>query len=163
MKQGTISVLFGCHSIVHSFWVTLSWRKLYKGWPSLKELICILVHDTGHWGKDYLENLEQKRAHWELGAKMAGRLFGNKGYELCAGHCEYSGFPKSKLYKADKYASYIAPFWWQIMNTIFEPKLRMGYSHRKAVELFQAQVKESIESGEYRNTHEIYLERCIGN
>ncbi len=160
MKQGTVSVLFGCHSPVHSFYVWRAWRKLYGVHPCFWETVCIAIHDTGHWGTNYLDNLQEKKVHWKLGAKLAGKLFGDKGFKLCAGHCEYSGFPQSKMYKADKLSQYKQSRLWSYWYQVFEPKISMGYSKKEAYERFMAQVSKSIESGEFRSSHEMYLERC---
>ena len=85
MKQGTVSVLFGCHSIVHSFLVLASWRILYGRFPKFWQIVCIFIHDIGHWGLDYLDNEDEKKKHWILGAKIAFYLYGKKGFFLCAG------------------------------------------------------------------------------
>ena len=159
MTQGTISILVGCHSVIHSFLVVLSWKKLYNKFPSFWEFLCIFFHDIGHWGLNYLDDFEQKKKHWKLGADIAYRLFGSKGFLLVAGHCNYSGYPPSKLYKADKYSWYIAPKWLLFLNTIFEPKLRAGYSRMESVRRFSAQVKESIEGNYYKSTHSFFLDR----
>src|SRR3990172_13355264 len=100
MKQGTISVTVGCHSLVHSLLVWLSWVRLYRKLPSFRQGVCIAIHDIGHWGKDYLDDVEAKREHWILGARIAGKLFGDKYYAFCAGHDAYSGYARSELYKA---------------------------------------------------------------
>lgn len=160
MKQGTISVLVGCHSVIHSILVLRAWRHLYGRWPAFWQFLCIFIHDIGHWGRDYLNDYEQKKVHWVLGAKVAGVLFGFRGFVLVAGHCRYNGFPESPLYKADKYSWIYEPYWWAWWNGLVEPKLRMGYSMREAYDRFHAQVKENVESGEYRPTHDMYLERC---
>ena len=160
MKQGTVSVLIGCHSpATHGLFVLLSWRRLYGRWPAPWQAACIAIHDVGHWGTDYLTNLPEKRGHWRRGARWALRLFGRKGYRLVAGHCEYSGFRRSELYKPDKYSWYLAPTPWIYWNDIVEPEIRHGLPRRESVRRFKAQVQESIESGAYRNTHEMYLER----
>lgn len=160
MKQGTISVLFGCHSIVHSWLVIRSWKILYSKWPKPWQIICILLHDIGHWGKNYLSSAEEKRRHWVLGAMVARKLFGRKGFYLCIGHTMLST-PDITMHKPDKYSYYIAPTWWLWTNCIFEPKLRMGYSIKEAVKRFRKQVANSIESGAYTDTHEHYLNRCM--
>jgi hypothetical protein len=36
----------------------------------------------------------------------------------------------------------------------------MGFSWREAIRLFLIQVEKSVKSGEFRSTHEFYLERC---
>jgi len=160
VKQGTVSVLVGCHSPVHSVIVVLAWKKLYGKWPTFKELVCIFLHDIGHWGLDYLDDVEQKNKHWRLGAQVAEWLFGIEGYRLCAGHCRQSGMGESKLYRADKYSWHIAPFWWVWLNNFTEPKIMVGYtSSAAAVRDFKARVKESVESGSFSETHKFYLER----
>jgi len=123
-------------------------------------MLCIFLHDIGHWGLNYLDDYEQKKEHWKLGAKIAGKLFGYKGWWICAGHCSHSGIPNSPLYKADKYSWHMAPEWWLYTNALFEPKLRMGYSRIQAVRRFKENVRESIESGVFRSTHSMYLKRC---
>lgn len=160
MKQGTVSVICGCHSPVHSLLVLKAWKKLYCKWPEPWEVACIFLHDIGHWGTDYLDDYEKKKEHWLLGAYVAHKLFGSKGYALLAGHSSHSGFPKSKLYKADKFSWSLAPYWWLWTNCVAEPKLQMGYTKREAIKRFRSQVKESLESGKYQETHQFYLDRC---
>lgn len=160
MTQGTISIILGCHSPIHSFYVLKAWIKLYHKPPCFWELVCIFIHDWGHFGKQYLDDLELKKQHWILGAKIAKVLFDQKGFDFCAGHCEYSGFPQSRLYKADK-LSQIHPYWWSWIYQTFEPKLKGKYtSKRESWEAWQSQVRHSVESGEYRGSHEMYIERC---
>lgn len=159
MRQGTISVLFGCHSVIHSLLVIISWKKLYKSFPGTMESVCILLHDVGHVGKDYLNNDEQKREHWKLGARIASKIFGIDGYNLVAGHDRYSGYPESRMYKPDKYSWSIAPYWWLWINNIIEPKIRQGMGNREAIIDFQDKVRQSINSGAYIPTHDMYIER----
>lgn len=160
MKQGTISVLVGCHSPIHSIMVARAWKKLYGKRPSFRELVCIFLHDIGHWGLDYLDDVEQKNKHWRLGARVAEWLFGIEGYRLCAGHCRQSGMGESKLYKADKYSWHIAPTWWLWTNNVFEPKLMVGFSKNiDAIRNFRKFVAANIESGFAAETHQCYLER----
>lgn len=160
MKQGTISVFFGCHNIFHSVFVLIAWIKLYRRLPKFWQLICIFIHDIGHYGKNYLDNIAEKKRHWIGGARLAEKLFGIKGFLFIAGHCAYSGYKKSELYKADKYSWHIMPGWFHLIFQTFEPKLKMGCSRMEAIRAFKKAVKESIESGEFRSTHDIYLERC---
>ncbi len=131
MKQGTVSVLIGCHSPIHSWYTLKAWRVLYGSWPCWWEVCCIFLHDIGHWGKQYLDDPEQKAEHWKLGAKVALVLFGDKGYYLVAGHCRYSSEIRSWLLKADKYSWLLAPYWWLWMNTVAEPKLMRNYPTRR--------------------------------
>lgn len=164
MREGTVSVLVGCHSPIHSILVVRSWIKLYGRWPRPWELGCIFLHDVGHWGLDYLSNPNLKYRHWIKGARIARKLYGNKGYDLIAGHCpEESGFPMSGLCKPDKYSHMISPTWFEYWNTIVEPKLLIGCKSRMdAVRRFKAATKKNVMSGDYRSTHQLYLERCQG-
>ena len=160
MKQGTVSVLVGCHSIIHSLLVIKAWRHLYGKWPAFWELVCILIHDIGHWGKDYLNNYEEKQQHAELGARVAGVLFGKRGYDLVLGHNAYNGQPRSKLFEPDKYSWVIAPEWWMVTNTWFEPKLiRKGSTRRQSAVMFKEAMRENMMNGWDKRGHDIYLEQ----
>ena len=160
MKQGTVSVLVGCHSPIHSLLTIRAWHALYGHWPAPWEATCAFLHDIGHWGKNYLDDPEEKRRHWQAGAWTARRLFGQRGQYLVAGHDRDSGYTESPLYWADKLSWWYAPTWWLLSNTMVEPRLRMGYGRREAVRRFREQVRNNIISGEYRPTHDFYLERC---
>lgn len=164
MKQGTISVLFGCHSVLHSITVARAWRRLYGSWPKGWELACIFLHDIGHWGTNYLDNVEEKRQHAVLGARVAGALFGKKGYELVAGHNPYNGAPRSRLFEPDKFSWLLASKWWMWTNTIFEPKLiRPGYSRMESVMMFKTAMWENARHGYKKQGHDIYLEQWCKN
>jgi hypothetical protein len=159
VKQGTISALIGIHSPMHSVLVIRSWKKLYGKWPKPWQIVCIFLHDIGHLGKNYLDDVDEKREHWELGANIAHKLFGGKGFLFIAGHDSYSGFPKSDLYKADKYSWYIAPYWFLWLNNVIEPKIKCGMKNREAILDFQSNVRKSIESGSFGATHDLYIAR----
>lgn len=160
LSQGTISVLLGCHSQMHSLLVLIAWIKLYHSFPSWWQVICILIHDIGHWGKDYLDDYEQKKRHGELGAKIARWLFGQKGYDLVIGHNPYEGVTKSALHDPDKYSWIIAPIWWLLSNQIFEPKLiRKGSSRRESAKIWKDAIRKNMETGFRKPGHEIYLEQ----
>ena len=160
MKQGTISVLVGCHSPVHSLVVLVAWRKLYRRWPAWWQVVCIFLHDIGHWGKQYLDDYEAKKKHGFLGAKIAKRLFGKKGYDLVAGHNPYNGQQKSELHDPDKYSWVIAPVWWMMSNCIFEPKLqRKGCSKRESAVMFKEAMRQSWMTGFKELGHEIYMKQ----
>lgn len=114
-------------------------------------------------GLDYLDDFEQKKTHWALGAVVARFLFGQKGFDLVAGHCSHSGYELSKLYKPDKYSWYIAPVWWLWWNNLVEPKLAINCcSSMDAIRKFRAMVRESVESGKFKSTHEMYMRRREG-
>ena len=160
MKQGTWSVLLGCHSTIHSVMVILAWKKLYGKLPNCWETVCILLHDIGHWGKDYLDNYDEKMQHGELGAKIAKTLFGQKGFDLIIGHNGYQGYARSKLYAPDKYSWLIAPDIWIMSNTIAEPKLiRKNSTRKESAVMFKDAMKKNIDSGFPIEGHEIYLKQ----
>lgn len=160
MAQGTVSVLLGCHSPLHSIMVLIAWCKLYRKPPKLWQACCIFLHDIGHWGKNYLDNYEEKTHHAELGAKVAGKLFGKKGYDLIIGHCSYNGQARSELYEPDKYSWIITPLWWMIMNTWFEPKLqRRGNSRKESALMFKEAMSDNQKTGWQKQGHDIYIEQ----
>lgn len=153
MTEGTKSYLFGCHHFfMHPLFVLIAWVKLYRSWPKPWELACIFLHDIGHIGKQYLSDYNQKKTHWVLGAEIAYKLFGMKGYEMVAGHVTQAGVLRSKLYRPDKHSWVIAWKWWLELNRIVEPQLQSA-----TVEEFQTAVKENIESGYIHGNHDIYL------
>jgi len=164
ISQGTISVIFGCHSPIHSLLILISWRILYNCFPKWWQIVCIFLHDWGHWGMNYLDDYSKKKQHWQLGASLAYKLYGKKGFSFCAGHTSHSGEPQSKLAKADKYSRYICPTWWVWVLNFIEPALAQGYATKwQSAKHFKAQVKDSVESGEFRSTHSFYLDRqCDG-
>ncbi len=160
LRQGTISVLFGCHSQFHSIVVILAWKKWWGSWPSFWQFICIILHDIGHWGKDYLNDYEEKKRHAELGAKVAGVLFGQKGYNLVSGHNSYNHETRSQLYAPDKYSWELAPVWWLMSNQIFEPKLiRKGRGRRESAVMFKEAMRENRKLGFKEHGHDIYLKQ----
>jgi hypothetical protein len=153
ISQGTISVLIGCHSPIHSYYVTKAWRHLYGKWPEPWEVVCIFLHDLGHWGKNYFEDIELKRQHWKAGARIAGYLFGRKGYKLTAGHCPSSDVPRSLLYMADKTSWVLAPMWWHYLYCLFEPQITKGASVSEHIPRFKEWVNENIARENPRETH----------
>lgn len=115
MNVGTKSLLFGVHQIIlHPIFVTWAWRKLYKSWPNWKELVCIIVHDWGYWGKPDMDG-EEGKDHPYLGGYIADWLFGDLWMEFCALHSRWMAnrweMPVSKLCAPDKYALTLYPKW----------------------------------------------------
>jgi len=108
--------------------VLLAWRLEYESWPKWWEVICIFLHDCGICGRQYLSDDTAKNGHWELGADLATKIVWklsgiNRNYakgvyvfELCAGHTQESGFPESKLARADKRSWLVAPMIWLWWN-----------------------------------------------
>jgi len=157
MSPGTRSWLFGCHSPSHSILTTVAWRKLYGTWPAPWELACIFLHDIGHVGTNFWDNVEEKNNHWQLGAEIAGCLFGDDGYKLCAGHDANSGLPQSKLHKPDKYSRLLEPAWLLVLERIIEPEIRRAGGFHGIAE-FRERLRKNIDSGKFNPTHDIFLE-----
>lgn len=120
MKSGTVSVLFAEHSIIHSILVIIAWKKLYGKFPYLWEIVCILIHDIGYFGKPYLStgNIDD---HEILGAKIANKLFGKKGFELIYHH-RVRNQPVSLLEAPDDYSWCLAPVWWLRLTWLLQRK-----------------------------------------
>lgn len=71
MRTGTKSLLFGVHQIFwHPVTVLLAWIWLYRELPNLKELVCIVIHDWGYWGKANMDD-EDGESHPEWAAGVA--------------------------------------------------------------------------------------------
>jgi len=136
MTEGTKSYLIGCHQfLLHPLWVLLAWRLEYKCWPKCWEILGIFLHDIGICGRQYLSDDKGKIGHWRKGAFLTssivyrlvyGKLYPRaikwlllptKAFDFCAGHCpEESGFPESKLSRADKRSWLVAPICWLWWN-----------------------------------------------
>jgi len=113
MKTGTKTLLLGGHQfILHPFFVTLAWNKLFKKWPDLQELVCIIIHDWGYWGCEKVESKEGED-HPKFGAEWAGILFDKRYRELVAGHSRHyakkNDYKLSDLYPADKLSTCLWP------------------------------------------------------
>jgi hypothetical protein len=113
MRTAVRSYLVGMHNpIIHSATVLVAWIKIYKGLPSIKESICIFVHDIGYLKQTAIDGDDNN--HPELGAKMC-RLFGPEYFNLCIAHSrDYAKklkLPLSKLGYADKGSVLIYPNW----------------------------------------------------
>jgi hypothetical protein len=155
MTQGTKSVLFGCHQfLIHPLLVLIAWVKYYRSVPALWQIVCIFLHDVGHIGKQYLDDPIAKAGHWRLGAKIAGKLFGRKGFEFVAGHVTRSICPRSMLYYPDKLSWLISPNVWLNLNSLIED---FGTEASKA-ENWKRIVAQNVENGFAKGSHELYLE-----
>ena len=131
MKTGTKSLLWGVHQIViHPITVFLAWRKLY-GWPNWKEMVCIVIHDWGYWGKAHM-NDEAGEKHPEWAAEFALRFLDVVDppcpfWNLCIFHSRhyarnYNTKP-SKLCFADKLALMYDPWWLYIPRALASGEL----------------------------------------
>ncbi|MDH5541934.1 MAG: hypothetical protein OEY64_03105 [Nitrospinota bacterium] len=151
MKLGTKTLLFGVHQVViHPLLVTIAWCKLYKSFPSFKELVCIIIHDWGYWGKASLK-CEDGDRHPELGAKIAGKLFGPEWSDFILGHSSFyivrHHIKRSKLLAPDKYWHCFTPFWfyrWLSVPT-GEMKHYRELGHARQVARFEASDEEWYE------------------
>lgn len=121
MTEGTKSILLGCHSILHSFWIWVAWRKIYGKYPNWWQTLCILLHDVGYAGKNYLTE-KNNDGHELAGAKIALRLLAPidiviaaKAYLTIIGH-RSNNHIRSKLEMPDDYSWIIAPMWWLRWN-----------------------------------------------
>jgi hypothetical protein len=155
MTEGTISYLIGCHNFfIHPILVIIAWYKEYKKFPEFWEVVCIFLHDIGHIGKDYLSDPQQKKEHWKLGAIIAGKLFGSKGFMFVAGHTKGSGFPLSSLFMPDKKSWLHAPNWWLWSNHIFE-----NFNSSASIpSTWKKLVAENAKHGFKDGLHKVYLD-----
>lgn len=119
MKIGTKSLLFGVHQFIwHPLTVYWAWKQLY-GRPTWKEVICIILHDWGYWGKSDMDGPEGT-LHPVGGAWIAGKLLGHEYEMLCLLHSrsyanEIAQTP-SKLCWADKMSIKFEPAWWYLLR-----------------------------------------------
>jgi hypothetical protein len=118
MKTGTKSLLFGVHQFAyHPVTVYLAWLRLYRRLPNAGETLCILIHDWGYWGKQYMDD-EAGERHPELAAKIARRLLGPEYERLCLFHSRHyarnAGAEPSKLCWADKLSILFYPRWFYL-------------------------------------------------
>jgi hypothetical protein len=130
MKVGTRSVLFGVHQFLwHPITVLIAWYKLY-GIPSLKEIVCIFVHDIGYFGQPNMDGKEGEEHPWS-GAIIAHKLFDGRVktssdftykradyMNLCLFHSrtcakKYNSQP-SRLCWADKLSIVYDPWWFYL-------------------------------------------------
>lgn len=174
MKEGTKSVLFGCHNpIIHGLCVLRAWKQEYGSWPEWWQVIGIFLHDIGVWGRPYLSDDEAKKGHWKKGAWQSAflvswicrKVFGSQRINskesfdvwlFCAGHCpEESGWPQSKLARADKRSWLVAPMWWLWCNYYIE-------WHGKGIgvtppPVWRKLVAENLKREKPLGNHELYI------
>ena len=127
MKTGTKSLIFGVHQVfIHPIVVYRAWKALY-GRPSWRELICIVIHDWGYWGKPNLDGPEGER-HPEFAAGIATKLFGKRWGYLCLYHSRHyaraAGAEPSKLCWADKLSITYEPAWFYLLRARLSGELK---------------------------------------
>lgn len=115
MNLGTKTLLFGVHQIfIHPILVTIAWIKLYRSFPTWREMLCIIIHDWGYWGKSNLKDADGDR-HPEKGAEIASKLLGPEWRDFILGHSSFYmvryGVKQSKLFAPDKYWHCMIPLW----------------------------------------------------
>ncbi len=115
MRLGTKTLLFGVHQVIlHPILVTVAWMILYRSVPTWREMICILIHDWGYWGRPNLKDADGDR-HPEWGAEIAGKLLGSEWCDFILGHSSFYqiryGVNQSKLFAPDKYWHCVIPLW----------------------------------------------------
>jgi hypothetical protein len=112
---GTKSLLVGVHQLyLHPLTVGLAWRSITGRWPTWREWVCIVLHDVGYVGVREMDGPDGAR-HPELGARLAGALFGPAYRDLVAYHSRHAaikaGREPSLLCWADK-LSILYECWW---------------------------------------------------
>lgn len=104
----------------------MAWLKLY-GRPSIKEIICIIIHDWGYWGCPNMDGVEGEK-HPEFAARIAGKLFGEGYYNLCLLHSRHyarnAGLEPSQLCWADKLSMLYEPCWFYLVRARLSGELR---------------------------------------
>jgi len=115
VNLGTKTLLFGVHQVfIHPVLVTAAWVKLYRSFPTWREMICIVIHDWGYWGRPNLKDADGDR-HPERGAEIAGKLLGPEWRDFILGHSSFytirHGVKQSKLFAPDKYWHCMIPLW----------------------------------------------------
>lgn len=114
MLTGPRTFLIGMHNpIYHSLFVILAWKKLYNQYPTIKEFICIVLHDVGYIVQRCFDC--ETDNHPVYGARICDWLLGMEYYQLCIRHSRAwavkNGFELSKLCYADKYSILLTPNW----------------------------------------------------
>lgn len=115
MTTGTKSLLFGVHQFIwHPITVWMAWIWLFRKPPTFRETVCIIVHDWGYLGKAQMDD-EKGIQHPEVGAAIAGKLFGFEYYDLCLLHSRHYAYrvgrEPSPLCWADKLSIIFEPWW----------------------------------------------------
>lgn len=127
MKVGQRSLLFGVHQFIwHPITVLIAYWKLY-GRPNWPEIVCIFIHDWGYWFCANMDGPEGER-HPEYAARLAGKWFGPRYYDLCLYHSRHyartaDALP-SKLCWADKLSIAYEPWWFYLPRAWLSGELR---------------------------------------
>lgn len=167
MTEGTKSYLIGCHQfLMHPLWVLIAWKIKHRSWPKWWQLVCILLHDIGVCGRQYISDDDAKNGHWMDGArwsllivsyisKVPHSIMGLRAYRLCAGHTTESGFPVSKMYIADKYSRIIMPSWLMWPEYWFEFR-KLGSATPPE---WKKKLKENLKTNKPFSAHKLFLKQ----
>jgi hypothetical protein len=157
MKTGTKSLLFGIHQVFwHPYTVLKAWRTMY-GRPTWKELACIVIHDWGYFGSPNMDD-ERGEKHPELGARIAGRLFGDAYSRLVLLHSRHYArlitVEPSALCWADKLSILYDPPWFYLIRARLSGEIA-EYRHMAA--------KANLVSltATHREWHEVMREKFL--
>jgi hypothetical protein len=144
VRVGTLSLLVGVHQVLwHPLTCILAWRRLFGYWPTWRELVCIFIHDWGYAHAPNMDGVEGER-HPELGARLAGRLFGPGYCALVLYHSRHYARqfdePCSRLCWADKLSIWFDPPWFYLLRARLSGELaeyraladRAGFVPREA-------------------------------
>ena len=120
MNVGTKSLLFGVHHVLwHPLTVWLAWKRLY-GWPSWREMICIIVHDWGYWGSPNMDGPEGEDHPTRSAMFGIVKLLGDDAVVLVARHSRQLsralGVEPSRLCWADKLSIRYEPCWFYLLR-----------------------------------------------
>lgn len=134
MKIGTKSLLFGVHQFLwHPFTVYLAWITLYKRLPTIKEAVCILIHDIGYWGRKNMDGEEGQRhparaANWAYKHLDHKQMIKMKWWGFCFYHSRYlakrDGTEPSPLCWADKLSICFEPWWFYLLRARLSGEIR---------------------------------------
>lgn len=119
LPVGTRSVLWGVHQFLwHPVTAYRAWVALY-GRPTWRELVCIIIHDWGYWGCPNMDGPEGT-AHPELGARLAGWMFGQEYADLVLLHSRHyakqAGLEPSSMCWSDKLSILYDPPWFYMLR-----------------------------------------------
>ena len=163
MTLGSKTLLFGVHQVfIHSVLVTWAWVKLYGSVPTWREMLCIMIHDIGYWGRPSLKCADGDK-HPELGAKIAGKLLGPEWSDFILGHstfyCKRNGLEPSKLMAADKFWHCLVPLWFYKILAVPTGEFR---HYRELKHARQVSGRETSDAEWWANLQRVCYEKVNG-
>jgi hypothetical protein len=157
---GTKSLLVGVHQLyLHPLTVGLAWRSITGRWPTWREWVCIVLHDVGYVGVREMDGPDGAR-HPELGARLAGALFGPAYRDLVAYHSRHAaikaGREPSLLCWADK-LSILYECWWTYLPRAWFQQTSQGKSSLPHYDLVPSKRRLAVEAGAVEMSYLDYL------